>query len=768
MSIDIQHTNKCFLRWINSVIKERGIEIQSLPDNLSDGIILGHLLEILEDQKDSIVPSLGTSSHRRFTRMANMDVVLEHIKSLGIEINVDSESWVGSEDDAAPSLSSAVADQLLGSILDVVWAIFEGLVLNKITEGDRRGKDALLSWVNSVAALYPPHTPATSWLDDFRDGFLWAYLMHSYNPRLIQLHAFLGPRIFFFLFHPSFGRPICVQDDPISNLHCVMQAAEEGLGVTAILDPDVVAGSPALDMRCILMYTGLLYQATARYETSSIQTRQVGAIIKQFTRNDALRDQYRTAAGTLVSFMESFGAIFRELGFAPTEKSIASIEERFHGYGATEKPAALEMEAQWRGLATELALALRSENKPEFVPPPSQRIPEVGGPASPSPSGLLGRCAISRAVHVERSMRDLFDGEHRYRRQIERSRGTLDAFEEHAAYLNRPSQGSRTPQRVPISRLRDAVEEWVESVFPGLENETVGCTMEEIQQEDLRYQQVLIEQGQMAARHQEIHLIADQIARANMQSVVKGELPMEKQIAQLDANFEELMAASENHRAAIDRALDAEVMVEDKRIKHAILSEELSAWLTAFQSQLNTTQYNPAAPPPRRPAAPPPRRPAAPPPRRTAAPPHRRTAAPPPRRPAAPPHRRTAAPPHSPENALRVVRDFQAQFQAQQKRLNEMQSLERELNAATDQQRIQSEKEGIRFILNPYAAVNYDVLYDMFRQFREFAAREESQYRGRAQSFREREKMRLEYLQARHAPPAPPCLRTLTPASSAI
>jgi len=63
-----------------------------------------------------------------------------------------------------------------------------------------------------------------------------------------------------------------------------------------------------------------------------------------------------------------------------------------------------------------------------------------------------------------------------------------------------------------------------------------------------------------------------------------------------------------------------------------------------------------------------------------------------------------------------------------------MQDAERRLRIALDEQRVAAgeaaggagdEAEGgATFLANPYAPMNYDALYDMFRQFRDFAARE--------------------------------------------
>ena len=42
---------QAFVRWVNSIVGCRGLEIESFPDDLKNGVILCHLAELLTKQK---------------------------------------------------------------------------------------------------------------------------------------------------------------------------------------------------------------------------------------------------------------------------------------------------------------------------------------------------------------------------------------------------------------------------------------------------------------------------------------------------------------------------------------------------------------------------------------------------------------------------------------------------------------------------------------------------------------------------------------------
>ncbi|KAK3069594.1 alpha-actinin, partial [Coniosporium uncinatum] len=108
---------KTFTKWLNNKLKARQIAIEDLVKDLSDGVVLIHLLEILGNE------SLGRYASKpklRVQRFENVNKALDFIKGRGIQM-----TNIGAED---------VVDGNRKIILGLIWTLILRFTISDINE----------------------------------------------------------------------------------------------------------------------------------------------------------------------------------------------------------------------------------------------------------------------------------------------------------------------------------------------------------------------------------------------------------------------------------------------------------------------------------------------------------------------------------------------------------------------------------------------------------------------------------------------------------
>lgn len=128
---------KTFTKWLNSKVQCRDVAVNDLVKDLSDGVILIHLLEILGAE------SLGRYASRpklRVQRFENVNTALNFIKSRGIQM-----TNIGAED---------VVDGNRKIILGLIWTLILRFTISDISEEGMTAKEGLLLWCQRKTACY--------------------------------------------------------------------------------------------------------------------------------------------------------------------------------------------------------------------------------------------------------------------------------------------------------------------------------------------------------------------------------------------------------------------------------------------------------------------------------------------------------------------------------------------------------------------------------------------------------------------------------------
>ncbi|KAF6727361.1 Filamin-B [Oryzias melastigma] len=211
-----------FTRWINEHLKCVNKRIMDLQCDLSDGLRLIALLEVLSHK------SMYRKYHPRPTfrqmKLENVSVALEFLERENIKlVSIDSK---------------AIVDGNLKLILGLVWTlILHYSISMPMWEGEdeeaesKTPKQRLLGWIQHKV----PDLPITNFSQDWRDGKALGALVDSCAPGLC----------------PDWETWDSVK--PVDNATEAMQLADDWLGIPQVIAPEEII-DPSVDEQSVMTY----------------------------------------------------------------------------------------------------------------------------------------------------------------------------------------------------------------------------------------------------------------------------------------------------------------------------------------------------------------------------------------------------------------------------------------------------------------------------------------------------------------------------------
>lgn len=211
--VDVQ--KKTFTRWCNNFLSERLMKLADLETDLSDGIKLINLLEILSGK------SLGKYNKKagiRPQKLENVSTALAFIKSERIKLVA-----IGPED---------VVDCNLKLILGLIWTL---ILRFQIQTGEGGSpKQELLEWVRKQVAPYGLRP--NNFSDDWTDGKTLSALTDSLNPG-------------------CYGYPNNLSGNALNDTQRAMDIAEKEFGIAKLMDAHDLVNIP--DELSVMTYISL-------------------------------------------------------------------------------------------------------------------------------------------------------------------------------------------------------------------------------------------------------------------------------------------------------------------------------------------------------------------------------------------------------------------------------------------------------------------------------------------------------------------------------
>ncbi|KAL1608421.1 alpha-actinin [Paraconiothyrium brasiliense] len=235
---------KTFTKWLNSKLKAREVEINDLILDLSDGIALIHLLEILSNE------SLGRYASRpklRVQKFENVNKSLDYIKRRGIQM-----TNIGAED---------VVDGNSKIILGLIWTLILRFTISDINEEGLSAKEGLLLWCQRKTACYDEvevRDFSTSW----NDGLAFCALLDIHRPDLIDYDSL-------------------DKNDHRGNMQLAFDIASKEIGIPDLLDVEDVCDVAKPDERSLMTYIAYWFHAFSQME----RVENAGRRVEKFVQN---------------------------------------------------------------------------------------------------------------------------------------------------------------------------------------------------------------------------------------------------------------------------------------------------------------------------------------------------------------------------------------------------------------------------------------------------------------------------------------------------
>lgn len=233
---------KTFTKWLNDKLKIRQLFIDDLVVDLSDGVILIHLLEILSNE------SLGRYASRpklRVQKFENVNKSLDYIKGRGIQM-----TNIGAED---------IVDGNRKIILGLIWTLILRFTISGINEEGMTAKEGLLLWCQRKTACYE-EVEIRDFSSSWNDGLAFCALLDFHRPDLIDFDAL-------------------DKNDHRGNMQLAFNIAANEIGIPDLLDVDDVCDVPKPDERSLMTYIAYWFHAFSQLERVENAGRRVEKFI---------------------------------------------------------------------------------------------------------------------------------------------------------------------------------------------------------------------------------------------------------------------------------------------------------------------------------------------------------------------------------------------------------------------------------------------------------------------------------------------------------
>ncbi|XP_037316973.2 filamin-C isoform X1 [Pungitius pungitius] len=212
-----------FTRWCNEHLKIVNKRINDLQKDLSDGLKLIGLLEVLSQKK--MYRKYHSRPNFRQMKLENVSVALEFLEREHIRlVSIDSK---------------AIVDGNLKLILGLIWTLILHYSISMPMWEDEDDEDAkkltpkqrLLGWIQNKV----PQLPITNFHRDWRDGKALGALVDNCAPGLCPDWETWDP------------------SQPVENAREAMQQADDWLGVPQVIAPEEIV-DPNVDEHSVMTY----------------------------------------------------------------------------------------------------------------------------------------------------------------------------------------------------------------------------------------------------------------------------------------------------------------------------------------------------------------------------------------------------------------------------------------------------------------------------------------------------------------------------------
>ncbi|KAK5073590.1 alpha-actinin [Lithohypha guttulata] len=272
---------KTFRKWLNNKISPRNVVVTDLSTDLSDGVNLIHLLELLSNE------SLGRYAAKpklRVQRFENVNKCLDFIRSRGIQM-----TNIGAED---------VVDGNRKIILGLIWTLILRFTISDINEEGLSAKEGLLLWCQRKTACYDG-VDVRDFSSSWNDGLAFCALLDIHRPDLIDYDTL-------------------DKSDHKGNMQLAFDIASKEIGIPDLLDVEDVADVAKPDERSLMTYIAYWFHAFSAMERVENAGRRVEKFVSNMQGAWEMESAYEKRMRALLKLIREQRQTWRESKFEGT------------------------------------------------------------------------------------------------------------------------------------------------------------------------------------------------------------------------------------------------------------------------------------------------------------------------------------------------------------------------------------------------------------------------------------------------------------------
>lgn len=331
---------KTFTNWINSHLIKRGLKIESILTDLSSGVNLLNLLEVISGDS---VGRFNKTPKMKLHKIENMNAALKFIADHGVKL-----ASIGAEE---------IVDENVKLTLGLVWTLILRFAIVGLSEEGLSAKEGLLLWCRRKTEPYD-NVDIKDFTMSFQDGLGFCALIHRHRPDLIDYDSLNA-------------------EDKLGNLNLAFDVAKEHLDVARLLDAEDIVNMPRPDERSIMTYVAQLYQVFSSLDKVETAGRRIGKLAEFAKTIFDLQHDYEQRSSALKSKITSKSS---ELDSAPlgddyiTSRNLISD---FRNYRKTLKREWVGEQEDLQSLFNIIQAKLKTNRRPVYVPPEGLSLDDI-------------------------------------------------------------------------------------------------------------------------------------------------------------------------------------------------------------------------------------------------------------------------------------------------------------------------------------------------------------------------------------------------------
>lgn len=330
---------KSFTAWMNSHLRKRSLNCDSVDSDLQDGTLLLNLLEIISEETLP-KPARGKM---KIHKVENVNKALTFIKNKKVDV-----SSIAAEE---------VVDCNLKMTLGLIWMLILRFEIQDISEEHMSAKDALLLWCQRKTEPYS-NVDVNNFHMSFKDGLAFCALIHRHRPDLIDYDKLR-------------------KDQPAENLRTAFEVAEKELDIPQMLDVDDMITCVKPDERSVMTYVAAYYKCFASSNKAELAAKKIAAVLETNKDHEKLMEEYDLMSTALLEWLNATITTLEERAPLNTVQECQELLERTNAFRSSEVPPKLEEKGRLEMHYSTLQTKLRLSGRPPYVPSEGKEIADI-------------------------------------------------------------------------------------------------------------------------------------------------------------------------------------------------------------------------------------------------------------------------------------------------------------------------------------------------------------------------------------------------------